>query len=376
MDDYPIHQTAEPIIRTASSDRNTYDRYWYNGHDKEGSYYFGIALCRYPNLGIQDCSLSISTGGKQYAFHGSRRAPQEPTDLSVGPFSVDIIDPMGRHRVVIEDNDTGISCDLLFTPVTAPCEEGRQTSYNERHVVMDATRLDQFGYWQGTIRFDGKVLQIDPRQSLGLKDRSWGIRPVGTPYTGGAPLDPNRVIHFFWLPLNWGKRCTLAGAFEHSDGYQWHNDQVILPTYEHFEAHPAVIDADIRHWQGTIDHAISFRPGTRQAQSATISMSDRSGERLDISVEPLLVHYMKGLGYQNPEWGHGRWHGELEIGAEYWDLSTLDTLAFENLHIQQVVKATCGNETAYGVFEQFHMGPYEPYGFTHHADGFTPSHAS
>ena len=78
FDDYPIHQTAEPVFHMATSDRNTYDRFWYNGHARDGSFYFGVALCRYPNLGILDCSLSLAIGGRQYAFHGSRRAPLEP----------------------------------------------------------------------------------------------------------------------------------------------------------------------------------------------------------------------------------------------------------------------------------------------------------
>ncbi len=42
FDDYPIHQTAEPIFHTASSDRFFYDRYWYNGHARDGSFYFGV----------------------------------------------------------------------------------------------------------------------------------------------------------------------------------------------------------------------------------------------------------------------------------------------------------------------------------------------
>jgi len=119
FDDYPIHQTAEPVFHAATSDRNTYDRFWYNGHARDGSFYFGVALCRYPNLGILDCSLSLATGGRQYAFHGSRRAPLEPTDMTVGPFALHIIEPMGRHRVAIGPNDTGIECDLVFTPHTA-----------------------------------------------------------------------------------------------------------------------------------------------------------------------------------------------------------------------------------------------------------------
>src|SRR6185503_11260642 len=32
MDDYPIHQTAAPIAHVASSDRNFYDRYYFNLH--------------------------------------------------------------------------------------------------------------------------------------------------------------------------------------------------------------------------------------------------------------------------------------------------------------------------------------------------------
>ena len=78
FDDYPVHQTAEPLAHTASSDRCHYDRYWYNGHARDGSFYFGVAFCRYPNLGIVDCSLSLALDGRQYAFHGSRRAPEEP----------------------------------------------------------------------------------------------------------------------------------------------------------------------------------------------------------------------------------------------------------------------------------------------------------
>ena len=30
-DDYPLHQTAEPIAHPGSGDRNHYDRYFFNG---------------------------------------------------------------------------------------------------------------------------------------------------------------------------------------------------------------------------------------------------------------------------------------------------------------------------------------------------------
>ena len=71
LDDYPIHQTPEPLAHVSTSDHNFYDRYWYNAHDRDGLFYFGVGACRYANLGIFDCSLSLAIDGEQHAFHGS-----------------------------------------------------------------------------------------------------------------------------------------------------------------------------------------------------------------------------------------------------------------------------------------------------------------
>lgn len=363
FDDYPIHQTAEPIALTASSDRFTYDRYWYNAHDRDGAFYFGVALCRYPNLGVMDCSLSLALGGQQYAFHGSRRAPAEPTDTSVGPFALRILEPMGRHQLTIAPNDTGIECDLVFTPYTACMEEGRQTLRNERHLVMDATRLDQFGSWHGWIRYDGRELRVDGATTFGLKDRSWGIRPVGEPWPGGAPISSFQAVHFCWMPIHWQDQCSLAGWFEDDSGHQWHTDQGFLPRYADMDAIPGTSDPAATVWHGAVEHDITMLPGTRRAASATVTMRDRTGEAMTVTLEPILVHRMKGLGYQHPQWGHGNWHGELVIAGESWRDSDLDPLALENLHVQQVVRATCGDRVGHGVLEQMHIGPSRSYGF-------------
>jgi hypothetical protein len=368
FDDYPIHQTAEPIAHTASSDRFTYDRYWYNAHARDGSFYFGVAMCRYPNLGILDGSLSLVIDGRQYAFHASRRAPREPTETVIGPFSLTILEPMGRHRVVLQPNETGIECDLVFTPRTAVIEEGRQTLRNERHVVMDATRLDQFGFWSGSIRYDGKELKVEDG-TFGLKDRSWGIRPVGDPYAGGAPMNSFQPLHFMWVPIHWEDQCSLAGLFEDETGHQWHNDQAIMPAYGSPDAIPGVGDPGARVWEGQVGHRLVLEPGTRRARSAVITMRDRSGDSMEIELEPVLLHRMKGLGYQHPTWGHGKWQGELAVAGESWDLAEDSPLALENIHIQQVVKARCGGRQGWGVLEQMHIGPSAKLGFKDWFDG-------
>ena len=79
FDDYPIHQTSHPLRQPVSSDRHHYDRYWFNGYDRDGEFYFGIGAARYPNLGIMDCGVSIVRGhnpGRKVVFQPDGLIPQ------------------------------------------------------------------------------------------------------------------------------------------------------------------------------------------------------------------------------------------------------------------------------------------------------------
>jgi hypothetical protein len=49
-------------------------------------------------------------------------------------------------------------------------------------------------------------------------------------------------------------------------------------------------------------------------------------------------------------------------------VADVDEAALENQHIQQVVRATCGNRTGVGVLEQIALGPYHKYGFREFLD--------
>jgi len=56
-DDYPIHQLPLPVSEVGS-ERNFYDRYFFNGYNQEGDIFFAVALCLYPNLNIMDGSFA------------------------------------------------------------------------------------------------------------------------------------------------------------------------------------------------------------------------------------------------------------------------------------------------------------------------------
>jgi len=368
FDDYPIHQTPEPLAQAASSDRNVYDRYWFNGFDRDGEFYFGIAMGLYPNRGILDCAFSIVRDGEQHSFHASRRAPRDPSETVVGPFRIEVIEPMRVVRVVLEENETGISFDLRFTARTACIEEGRQTLRRAGRIFMDATRFAQYGRWEGRITYAGKNVRVDPARVYATKDRSWGIRPVGEPDVGGAPVYELPQVFFLWAALHWPNRSTHFGVFENAQGRRWHFDGSVAPAHDSLDQIPAVEDPGTRTMLAG-DHRIKYVPGTRRAQSCLITMSDADGERLEITLEPILCFQMKGIGYSHQQWGHGWWKGELAIAGESWRSADLDPLAFDNLHIQQLVRARMGDEVGIGALEQFCLGPHRPSGFEELLDG-------
>jgi hypothetical protein len=362
FDDYPIHQTSHPIAIPATADRNTYDRYWFNGYDENAAFYFGIGAALYPNLGIMDAGLSLVIDGEQHAFHCSRRAPREPSEINIGPFRIDILEPMKSLRVVLDDNETGISGELLWIPRTANFAEAHQYTRATARSMMQATRFNQFGHWQGELRYDGRTLTVDRATTYGTKDRSWGVRPVGDPDPGGAPPQKGPQIFFLWAPLHWKDRCTHAGIFETEHGVMWHWDGMVLPAYANPDDVPDLEDPDTLPLV-EVRHELEYIAGTRRARRARITKVETNGVRNEIELEALLCFRMKGIGYSHPEWGHGRWKGELAIGGEKWKLDEIDEMAVENQHIQQVVRATCGDETGVGVLEQVCFGPHRRYGF-------------
>ena len=147
LDDYPVHQTPEPVAHPASGDPNVYDRYFFNGYTADGDIFFAVAMGLYPNRRVMDAAVSVVRGGRQYALRASRLAPFERTELTVGPIALTIEEPMTRLRLTIDDNEHGISGDVTFHARSAPLEEPRflpprrQRAHDDGPHALCAVRL-------------------------------------------------------------------------------------------------------------------------------------------------------------------------------------------------------------------------------------------
>ncbi len=370
LDDYPVHQTPEPLSRPASDSLNFYDRYWFNGFEREGRFYFGCALGLYPNRRVMDGAFSVAIDGVQHAFFASRRAPVERTDTSAGPLSVEVVEPMRAIRVRLTANDTGLECDLVFRARTIAYEEPRSVLRDEERVMLDTTRFTQFGTWEGYFSINGVRTEVRPGDVVGVRDRSWGVRPVGE-RESAAPSRSEPGIYWIWCVNHFDDLCTHYATFEDHDGRTIQVSGAVLQAYDTSGEIPgeAVLRSRGALEMSSATVTVNWEKGTRRSASAGLEFISPGGETMTQTMEPLLLFYMKGLGYQHPKWAHGIFKGELVTGYESWNLDEPDPLAYENIHVHQVCRVKMGDRTGIGVLEQIVFGSHKPSGFTGFFDG-------
>lgn len=369
FDDYPIHQNAAPVNEPGTSDRNFYDRYWMNGFDRDGAFNFEAAMGIYPNRHVMDAHFSVSVDGKQHTFHSSRRAPKERADMSIGPLSLEIVRPMREMRLRVADNETGMACDLTFSARTAPTQEPRNHMEDNGRVIMDTVRLTQFGRWQGWLSIDGRRTEVSSETTLGTRDKSWGVRPVGEPEAGAPGLltsDPG--VYWAWCPAHFDDICTQFGTFEDRDGKPLQVSACMVPAYDDTDAIPKAPDPGHVEML-SVKHHIDWIAGSRCPSAARIEMIAPGGETLSLELEPMLRFYLLGLGYTHPEWGHGFWKGEELIERESWSLDDIDLLDYKHVHVHNICRVRMGERRGVATLETLVFGRHDPSGFKELLDG-------
>lgn len=347
-DEFPIHQTAEPIAYSGT-DRNFYDRYFFNGYAPDGTGFFALAFGVYPHLDIADAHFSFIRDGKQYCLHASCEMGMERLALRVGPIAIEVLEPLNKLKITIDEAD-GIAAEFIFTGRAFPIEEPRFIHRIGPRSFMDYTRLTQNGHYSGWISLDGKREEM-ASGTLGTRDRSWGVRPIGARDPQPMPNAP--VLNFFWqwTPINLSSGSLFFHVNNNAEGEPWNTRAAW--------ASDGASAADIREGSGRLETALV--PGTRWPGAAKLVL-DLEGAPAEVEFEHIARFQMRGIGYTHPTWTHGTHHGPLKVEREDIDLASIDPLAMENIHIQMISRAKTPEETGIGIFEQLILGPYEPMG--------------
>lgn len=368
FDDFPIHQTGDPIVQTVSADPNHYDRYFFNGADRDGAFFLGGAMGHYPNRGVIDAAFSVVVDGVEHSIFASGTMPLG-RETKIGPFEISVPEPLREIRFTVEPNEHGLSCDLTFRARTAVIEEPKQTIVRNNVRIMDYTRLTQWGTWEGTIALGDRTIDVRAESTFGVRDRSWGVRGVGVQAPTNFPPSMTQVF-WLWAPLHFDDMCTHLAMFERADGTRWMESALVVPVLDGPDA-PTWGEgiAEPEELSG-IRYGIEWQKGRREMDTAWLEVSHDDGTVDRIEFEKLYTFRMRGIGYMNPHWSHGSLHGPLEVGYEAIALDDFDPLDPSSIHIQTLCKVRMGDREGIGVLEQLAFGPHEPTGLTGILDGF------
>jgi hypothetical protein len=363
LDEFPIHQAPLSMAHMATSDRNAYDRCYFNAHGRTGDPFLITGLGIYPNLGIIDAYATVRVGDRQISVRASDAIDgHDRLRPSVGPFRVEVIEPLERLRFVCDGDDHGVGFDLTWTGSHPAVDEvpHEWRSGPARKVALDAQRFAQLGAWEGELRVDGTTHAVDPDVWLGSRDRSWGIRPSGEgeppARAGDEPIEG-----FWWLyvPLRFDDFTVVVIIQEDPDGYRVLNDAT--------RVWPASTGRRPEQL-GWPRAEIHYRSGTRIPTGATIHLTEVDGTALVLEVESLgFVALNAGTGYGGDitGWTHGTWKGRDWVDGVDLDMTAPEVAGMTPFGLlDHVGRAHIGDQEGWGLFEHGTFGRHDPSGFT------------
>ncbi len=356
MDDYPLHQIADVMRHVGTSDRNFYDRYYFNLHSSSDQLFMVMGLGQYPTLGTQDAFAVVRCGTDHHVVRASRTIGDR-MDVSVGPFRIDIIKGLEQLRFVLDDGpDRPIAMDIRWDAAIPAFLEPRQYIRKHGRVLFDSVRFAQTGHWTGWLRVGDKRFEVTPDRWKGSRDRSWGIRPVGEREPegihAGAP-----VMEGMWnyAPMQFEDYSILYICHEHADGQRELEEAVRVwndPARE-------------PEWLGVPEHhhnVVTPAAFKTFIDRSVIRFPDAPGGPLEVRVTPLThVWVMVGTGYGlEADWKHGMYHGDLEVQHFSLDMNKDQERMFGLC--DNAARFELDGDVGYGLFEYGFFGAFPKYG--------------
>jgi hypothetical protein len=359
-DDLPIHQIAEPIRQVGTSDRNFYDRYYFNMHPSSGDLFTIFGLGVYPNLGVMDAFLCARQGDTYQVVRASKEIGADRTNMAIGPFRIEVLEGLKRVRFVVEPNEWGLDMDVTWDAAIPAHLEPPHHRRQFGRITFDTSRFAQTGRWTGTLTFHGATHDVTPDHWWGCRDRSWGVRPIGEAEPAGIRAGhPAGGFYWNYAPMQFDDFSILYIAEEQPDGTRTLEEAVRIPA----DGSPAVS-------LGRPEHELEFISGTREVKRARIHMTEPDGTPVVIDVEPLLPVFLAvgtGYGTEN-DWRHGMYQGPLKVESLTWDFNNPADKAKMVGFVDAVARFRVGDHVGYGLWEYVIAGAHEKYGFTGYTD--------
>jgi len=354
MDDYPLHQISDVIRHVATSDRNFYDRYYFNLHNCSEDIFVVFGLGQYPTLGVQDAFLLVRHGNNHQVIRGSRTLGDR-ADIAVGPMRIEVLEGLQKLRVVVEPNEHGIELDATWQGEHYPFLEPRHYIRKQGRVLFDTMRFAQLGRWEGVLKAGGKSWTVEPKHWIGSRDRSWGIRPVGESEPAGIHAGtPSMEGMWNYFPMLFENFALLYIVNENNDGSRTTEEAVRIWKDPNREV----------EWLGRPEHDHVFEsaaPFKARIREGVVRFPHAPGGPLEVHGTPLLQTYLTaGTGYGlEADWRHGMYQGDLVVQGINWDAQRDDDKMWGL--IETPARFQMGDEVGHGMMEFGFWSQFDKY---------------
>jgi hypothetical protein len=397
-DEFPVHTTAYPVSYIPSTDYNWDEGYYFGLLNPADRIFFCTGFRVNPNTDMIGGYALVNVSGVQRTFRFSRTWRQDYS-LRVGPFEMQVIEPLRTIRLVLDPNESGIAFEFDWHGSAPAFLEEHHSATTRGRRTTDQSRYSQPGTARGRLELSGRMWDVAGADWIAVRDHSWGLyveRPPFAPDTRWLPPRPRsnaaRALRF-WLVFKTGPWSGFYHLHEDAQGLQRKLDDVFGTPFA---------GRLNRGWSEEVvelqaaRHALEFEPGTRILRRARVTLSDVQGrewiQELLVAAPPWVPQTM---GYTPGSWKDGGtfhcYHGAEELATE-WDefdfsrqpftytpygtdgASAPDSMRMgvsykEPMHgVEYLVSvkliAPDGSvTTGAGHLEMFINGPYKPYGF-------------
>lgn len=273
FDDLPCHQGLTPIHIPATSDSHYNDGYYFAFYGPQPFFFCGLRL--HPNSNVIDGYAGAVHAGEQRNVRFSRALRPRCDELAAGPLTLEIAEPMRVQRLVLQDNETGVSFDVAFEAVAPPFLETGHVQYRFGRLLNHVVRYVQVCRATGAAAVDGRSFAVESWPAV--RDHSWGIRSSMGPHVPIRGVEPEesdrdpRALRL-WVPF---------ALEDHAGFFHLHDD-----------AEGNRLDFEGAIWEGGRElalagarHELRYHEGTRRLRSGTFALVDAEGREREYAFE-------------------------------------------------------------------------------------------
>lgn len=216
-DEFFFHQIPEPLPNVVNRHEHWRESLFFIFHPREN---LGdaviLTMATYPKRDLVD-SFQMGTIGEDMFWELHQRPYNgDPHTLTVGPVSIDIVEPYKTVHLKADPEAAPVGLDITFEARTRERGLRRGTMKRGDEIIWDQSHMVQAGNYSGTYSYKGETHKVD--NWWGQRDHSWGIR------------DHARCPLWMWLAIQLPDCMISVWNWEYGNGARVYTDGCYAPT--------------------------------------------------------------------------------------------------------------------------------------------------